>query len=67
MEKKSFEVLMSDLEKIVDNLENGDIELEKALEMYKKGIGIIEDLNKKLENARKQIETAGEIKNGETS
>lgn len=56
MEKKSFEELMKELERIVDNLENGDIELEKSLELYKKGVGIIEVLENKLKNAKKQIE-----------
>lgn len=55
MEKKSFETLMKELEDMVGKLENGDIELEKALSIYKKGINIIENLNKKLVDAKKQI------------
>lgn len=60
MSDKSFEVLMKDLEELVSALESGDIELEQALEKYKKGIGIIQTLGKKLDDAKKQIETAGQ-------
>ena len=60
MENKSFEVLMKDLEELVASLENGETRLEEALTLYKKGIGIIELLGKKLDDAKKQIETVGE-------
>ena len=56
MEKKSFEILMNDLEKLVTGLESGEIELDKALVMYKQGIDIIEKLNKRLSDAKKQVE-----------
>lgn len=59
MEKKSFEQMMSELEELVSALESGDTELEEALAMYKKGVGIIENLSGKLDKARKQIETVG--------
>jgi exodeoxyribonuclease VII small subunit len=47
---------MRELEGIVEDLENGDIELEKSLALYKKGVGIIEVLENKLKEAKKQIE-----------
>lgn len=56
MEKKSFEILMKELEKIVSDLESGDIELDKSLSLYKKGVKIIDILNSKLDEAKKQIE-----------
>ena len=59
MSDKSFEVLMKDLEELVEALESGEIELDQALEKYKRGIGIIQTLGKKLDDAKKQIETAG--------
>ena len=34
----SFEEALKDLEKIVENLNNGDMELEKAITAYEKGI-----------------------------
>ena len=60
MENKSFEVLMKELEELVASLESGETRLEEALILYKNGIGIIELLSKKLNDARKQIETVGE-------
>ena len=57
MENKSFEVLMKELDDLVVSLENGETRIEEALKLYKNGIGIIELLSKKLEDARKQIET----------
>lgn len=62
MENKSFEVMMKELEELVASLENGETRLEEALELYKKGVGIIEVLGKRLEDAKKQIETVGEKK-----
>ncbi len=55
MSEVKFEKLMSDLAKSVSLLENGQLQLEQAMEEYKKGIEIINILNKKLENAKKQM------------
>ncbi|MBN1623606.1 MAG: exodeoxyribonuclease VII small subunit [Clostridia bacterium] len=60
MQKKSFEELMKELESLVNKLENGDTELDKALEMYKEGVSTIKELNDRLNNARRQIEIANE-------
>ena len=60
MENKSFEVLMKELEELVASLESGETRLDEALTLYKNGIGIIELLSKKLNDARKQIEIIGE-------
>ena len=62
MQKKSFEELIKELEGLVNKLESGETELDEALGMYKEGVSIIKELNEKLTNARKQIETAGEDK-----
>lgn len=59
MQKKSFEELMKQLETVVSSLESGDTELDKALGMYKEGVDTIKQLNKRLNEARKQIEVAG--------
>ena len=64
MENKTFEELMKELETLVAGLEGGSIELDKALGMYKRGIGIIKELNKKLDDARKQVGAMDSI--GET-
>ncbi len=60
MQEKSFEALMKELEGLVNKLESGETELDKALELYKNGISVIKELNDRLTNARKQIEIANE-------
>lgn len=56
MNEKKFDILMKELEGCVNKLENGEIELEKALEMYQEGITIIKELNKRLEDAKSKME-----------
>lgn len=65
MENKSFEVLMKELEELVSSLESGETKLEDALKLYKEGIGIVDILGKRLNDARKQIETVGAVDSGE--
>jgi len=52
--------MMKELEGIVSKLESGETELDESLEMYKNGVSIIKQLNERLGQARKQIETVGE-------
>ncbi len=65
MENKSFEKLMMELEELVASLENGETKLDEALIMYKQGVGIIEVLQKRLDSARKQVETVNEPETGD--
>ena len=37
IEQMSFEQAVSELENIVTNLESGDVELEKSIEIYERG------------------------------
>ncbi len=60
MENKTFEELMKELEQLVVKLESGQTNLEDSLKSYKKGIEIIQVLNKRLEDAKKQVEIVGE-------
>lgn len=46
--KFSFEKKLTELEQILSHLENVDIELEKSLEEYKKGMAIADELKKYL-------------------
>ncbi len=55
IKNKSFEEMLTELEKIVSKLEIGDIALEEALEMYKNGTLIARECSKLLEKAEKQI------------
>ena len=52
----SFEEAMKDLEKIVEELNNGDLDLEKAINAYEKGIVLKNICEEKLKNAKERVE-----------
>ena len=52
----SFEDALKDLEKIVEELNNGDMELEKAISAYEKGIKLKNICEERLKNAQERIE-----------
>lgn len=53
--KKSFEEQMEDLEKIVGELEKGDLNLDDSVAKFEEGIKISKECNKILEEAEKKI------------
>ena len=59
----SFEAALKDLEKIVDELNNGDMELEKAITAYEKGIQLKNICEARLKNAQERIELIQNNKN----
>ena len=65
MEKNdNFETKMIDLEKIVTELEKGNLSLEDSLNKFEEGMKISKDCSKLLEDAEKRITIILE-KNGE--
>ena len=52
----SFEEALKDLEKIVEDLNNGDMELEKAITAYEKGIQLKNICEERLKNAQERIQ-----------
>ena len=56
MAEMKFEDGLKRLEKIVDELEAGDIPLDEALEKYEEGIKLSKMCAKKLELAKKKVE-----------
>ena len=52
----SFEEALKDLQKIVEDLNNGDMELEKAITAYEKGIQLKNICEERLKNAQERIE-----------
>ena len=52
----SFEEALKDLEKIVEDLNNGDMQLEKAITAYEKGIQLKNICEERLKNAQERIE-----------
>ncbi|MGN1297174.1 MAG: exodeoxyribonuclease VII small subunit [Clostridia bacterium] len=52
---KSFEEKIEDLERIVTELENGDLSLDDSVSKFEQGIKISKECNKILEEAEKKI------------
>ena len=51
----SFEEALKDLQKIVEELENGNVELEKSIELYERGAKLRMHCEDKLRVAEKKI------------
>ncbi|MDI6758207.1 MAG: exodeoxyribonuclease VII small subunit [Candidatus Omnitrophota bacterium] len=60
-----FEDALKKLEKIVEDLEKGDISLDEALKKYQEGIELSRACNLRLEAAKKKIELLTKNKKGE--
>lgn len=55
MDKKSFEVLLKELEGVVKDLENKDIPLDEAVKKYQLGLELSKACYQMLEEAEKLI------------
>ena len=55
MAKKTFEMAMKQLEEIVQELETGDMPLEKAIKKFEEGIKISKYCSEKLDESEKRI------------
>jgi len=53
---KSFEASLEALERIVQELEQGDLPLEKSLELFEQGIGLSRQCQDRLNQAERRIE-----------
>lgn len=51
-----FEASLGELENVVKQLESGDLPLEKALELFEKGMLLSESCRKQLEEAETKVE-----------
>ena len=56
MEALSFEEALSQLEAIVDQLERGDVSLDKAIDAYSRGMALKGHCQARLEEARLKVE-----------
>lgn len=52
----TFESSLDELEKIVKQLEGGDLPLEKSLELFEKGMALSDTCRKQLEQAETRVE-----------
>ena len=55
-EPKSFEASLESLEEIVQQLEGGDLSLEKSLELFEQGIKLSRQCQERLSQAERRIE-----------
>ncbi len=65
--KKTFEEAMGQLEKIVQELESGDLPLEKALRKFEEGVRLSKFCFDKLEETEKKITVLTEDQSGNVS
>lgn len=66
MAKKTFEQAIKQLEQIVQDLESGDMPLEKAIKKFEEGIQLSKYCTEKLDESEKRItilmqDTAGNV------
>ena len=57
---KDFEAAIAELESIVKKLEEGDLALEKSLELYERGVQLSRFCHSRLEEAERRIEIVNE-------
>ena len=63
MTKKSFESSLKELEQIVEQLEAGDLPLERSLELFEHGVKLSRDCQQRLDEAENRVELL--LKNGD--
>lgn len=56
IENMSFEASLDELESIVNQLEQGDLELDKALAQFERGIGLARNGQQKLQGAQQKVD-----------
>lgn len=64
MAEKTFEKSLADLEKLVAQLEKGDLSLDKSIQLYEKGVHLTGFCSEQLNKAQLKIE---ELKVGTTN
>jgi len=67
MAKKTFEQAMKQLEQIVQDLESGDMPLEKAVKTFEEGIQLSKFCSEKLDETEKRITILMQNSDGELS
>jgi len=65
MAEIKFEEALKKLEKIVEDLEKGDLSLDEALKKYQEGIELSRSCSAKLDSAKKKIDVLVKNKKGE--
>ena len=53
---ESFETSLDELERVVKELEAGDLSLERSIELFERGMGLSDACRKQLEEAETRVE-----------
>ena len=65
---KTFEQSLEEMESVVGKLESSELDLDKCLELFEKGVILYKDCKKKLEKVEKKIAKLSEnLKEGPLS
>ena len=67
MEKLTFEAAISELEKIVEEMEKGNLPLERSLELYEQGVKYTAFCKNELVKAQLKLEELTGAKKAETA
>jgi exodeoxyribonuclease VII small subunit len=54
--EKDFEAALRELEQIVEQLEAGDLPLERSLELFEQGVSLSRACQKRLDEAERRVE-----------
>jgi len=54
--KKSYRELQAELDKVLDELQSSELDIDKAMGLYKQGQKLIVELEKYLKTAKNEIE-----------
>ncbi|MHA6289268.1 exodeoxyribonuclease VII small subunit [Maricaulis sp. CAU 1757] len=65
IEELSFEQALAELERIVQQLESGEVELEKSIAIYERGAALKAHCDGKLKNAELKVDKIVRGENGE--
>lgn len=65
LDKLSFEEALKQLEEIVQKMNDGQVPLEDAVQLYEKGMALQAVCSKKLEDAKMRIEKISVDENGQ--
>jgi len=60
----NFEAAISELEQIVEKLEDGDVSLDESLELFERGIKLSARANKALDSAQQKVDVLLKGKDG---
>jgi exodeoxyribonuclease VII small subunit len=53
---ETFEASLDELEKVVKQLESGDLSLERSIELFERGVSLSDGCRKQLEDAETRVE-----------